>query len=179
MFQRTEQLHIISTKHNLKLAPEKFFFMLLKVNFRGHEFGYNTIKPIHSKISAVHKNLSPTGNVALMSFIGAPSFNTKFFGTLHINLKPLFDILHENTPWNWTSEHERIFQQLKTALTYETELAIPNKKQPFFLTVDASFTGLGAVLFHEEKKWKLFLTNLEFLTLKNKNNPHLTLNFSV
>ena len=45
--------------------------MLLKVNFLGHEFGYNTMKPIHSKIAAFHKIPSPTGKVALMSFIGA------------------------------------------------------------------------------------------------------------
>ena len=31
MFQLIEQLHIRSTKNNLKLAPEKSFFMLLKV----------------------------------------------------------------------------------------------------------------------------------------------------
>ena len=54
MFQLIEQLHLISTKHNLKLAPEKSFFMLLKVKFLGHEIGYNTIKPIHSKIAAIH-----------------------------------------------------------------------------------------------------------------------------
>ena len=50
MFQLIEQLHLICTKHNLKLAPEKSFFMLLKVKFLGHEIGYNTIKPIHSKM---------------------------------------------------------------------------------------------------------------------------------
>ena len=44
MFQHIEQLHIISTKNNLKLAPEK----------------YNTMKPIHSKIAAIHKISSPT-----------------------------------------------------------------------------------------------------------------------
>ena len=48
MFQLIEQLHIISTKNNLKLPPEKSFFMHLKVKFLGHEIGYNTIKPIHS-----------------------------------------------------------------------------------------------------------------------------------
>ena len=64
MFQLIEQLHVISTKNNLKLAPEKSFFMLLKAKFRGHEFGYNTIKPIHSKIAAIHKIPSPSGKVA-------------------------------------------------------------------------------------------------------------------
>ena len=37
MLQLIEQLRAISTKHNLKLAPEKSFFMLLKVRFLGHE----------------------------------------------------------------------------------------------------------------------------------------------
>ena len=133
MFQLIEQLHIISTKNNLKLAPEKSFFMLLKVKFHGHEIGYNTIKPIHSKIAAIHKVLSPTSKVALMSFIGAFNFYTKFLEKLHINLKPFYDLLHENTLWKWTDEHESLFQKLEMSLTSERELTIPNTKHPFFL----------------------------------------------
>ena len=147
MFQLIEQLHIISTKNNLKLAPEKSFFMLFKVKFLGHEIGYNTIKPIHSKIAAIHEIPSPTGKVALMSFIDALNFYTKFIEKLHINLKPFYDFLHENTPWNWTDEHKSLFQKLKMSLTSETELTIPNTRHPFFITVDASLIGLGAVLF--------------------------------
>ena len=49
MFQLLEELHIISTRNNLKLAPENSFFLLLKIKFLGHEMGYNTFKPIHSK----------------------------------------------------------------------------------------------------------------------------------
>ena len=131
MFQLIEQLHIISTKNNLKLAPEKSFFMLLKVKFLGHESDYNTIKPIHSKIAAIHNIPSPTGKVALMSFIGALNFYTIFIDKLHINHKPFYDLSHENTPWKWTDEHERLFQKLKLSLTSETELTIPNTKRPF------------------------------------------------
>ena len=110
MIQLIEQLHIISTKNNLKLAPEKSFFMLLKVKFLGHEIGYNTIKPIHSNIAAIHKISSPTGKVALMSFIGTVIFYTKFIEKLHSIFKPFYDLLHENTPWKWTDEHEQLFQ---------------------------------------------------------------------
>ena len=39
MFQLIELLHIISTKNNRKLAPEKSFFMLLEVKLPGHEIG--------------------------------------------------------------------------------------------------------------------------------------------
>ena len=115
MFQLIEQLHVISTRNSLKLAPESFF-MLIKVKFLGHEIGYNTIKPIHSKLAAIQKNPSPTGNVALMSFIGALNFYTKFIEKLHINHKPFYDLLHENTPGKRTDEHERLFQKLKMSL---------------------------------------------------------------
>ena len=165
MFQLIEQLHIISTKNNLKLAPEKFFFMLLKVKFLGHEIGYNTIKPIHSKITAIHKIPSPTGKVALMSFIGALKFYTKFIEKLHINLKPFYDLLHETTPWKWTEDHERLFQTLKTSLTSDTELTIPNTKHPFFITVYASIIGLGAVFFqlNEQNQMKVISYNSRIL----------------
>ena len=157
MFQLIEQLHVISTKNNLKLAPEKSFFMLFKVKFLEHENGYNPIKPIHSKIAAIHKIPSLTGKVALISFIGALNFYTNFIEKLHMNLKPFYDLLHENTPWKWTDDHEHLFQKLKMSLTSETELTIPNTKHPSFITVDASLSGLGAVLFQliDQNKMKV------------------------
>ena len=98
MFHLIQQLHIISPKHNLKLAPQKSFFMLLNVIFHGHEKGYNSIKFIPSKLAAIHKIPSPTGKVALMSFIGALNFYTKFIEKLPINLYR--KILHGNGPMN-------------------------------------------------------------------------------
>ena len=99
MFRLIEHLDLISTKHNLKLAPEKSFFMLLKVKFLGHEIGYNTIKPIHSRIAAFHKNPFTHRKSCPIEFHWCTHFFTKFIEKLHINLKPFYDLLHENTPW--------------------------------------------------------------------------------
>ena len=112
------------------------------------------IKPIHPKIAAIHKIPSPTGKVALMSFNGALDFYTNFLEKLHLKLKPFYGLLHENTPWNWTEKHERLFQTLKSSLTSDTKLTIPNTKYTLFITVDASLIGLGAFLFQrkEDKK---------------------------
>ena len=161
MFQLIEQLHNISTKNTLKLVLEKSFFMLLKVKFLGHEIGYNTIKPIHSKIAAIHKIPSPTDKVALKCFIDALNFYTNFIEKLHINLQQFYDLLHENTPWKWTDEHESLFQKLKMSLTSETQLTTPNTKHPFFITLDASLIGLGAVLIqlNEQNKMKVISYN--------------------
>ena len=82
-----------------------------------------------------------------MSLIGGLNFHTKFIEKLHINVKSFYDLLHENTPWNWTDEHKILFQNLERSRTSETEHTTPNTKHPFCSTVDASLIGLGAVLF--------------------------------
>ena len=58
----------------------------------------------------------------------------------------------------------------KTFLTSETELTIPNTEHPFFITVDASLIGLGAVLFHlnEENKMKVISYNSRILNPQEK-----------
>ena len=55
MFELIKELHKIGTKEILKLAPEKSFYMLLKVKFLEHEIGNNTNKPIPSKIKSLKK----------------------------------------------------------------------------------------------------------------------------
>ena len=49
MIQLNKTLHEISKQENVKLALEKSFYMPLTVKFLGHEVGYKSIKPIHSK----------------------------------------------------------------------------------------------------------------------------------
>lgn len=51
----------------------------------------------------------------------------------------------------WTTECEESFQSLKRKLVNAPVLAFANFSQPFILEVDASHSGLGAVLSQEEK----------------------------
>ena len=141
MLEFNKELHKIVTKENLKLAPENSFYMLLKVNFIGHENGNNTIRPIPSKIEANKRIPSPKEKKVVMQFLGSVNFYSKVIEKLHINLKPLYTFLHDDVNFQWTPELEKIFQDVKNAMTAETELIIPNTKHPFFITVDASLVG--------------------------------------
>ena len=93
------------------------------------------------------------------------TFTPNFIEKLPYNFKPFYDLLHENTPWKWTDEHESLFQKLKKSLTSETELTIPNTNHPFFITVVASLIGLGPVLFqlNEHNKMKAISYNSHIL----------------
>ena len=54
---------------------------------------------------------------------------------------------------------------MQTSLTSDTELTIPNTKHPFFITVDASLIGLGALLFqlNEQNQMKVMSYNSRIL----------------
>ena len=172
MFELIKDLHTIASRENMqyKLAPEKSFSMLLKVKFLGHEIGNNTIKPIPSKIEAIKRIPSPKEKKDVMQFLGSVNFYSKFIEKLHINLKPLYTLLHDDVKFQWTPELEKLFQNVKNAMTADTELTIPNTTHPFFITVDASLVGLGAVLFqmNEENKMKVISYNSRILNTQEQ-----------
>ena len=170
MFELIKELHKIASRENLKLAPEKSFYMLLKVKFLGHEIGNNTIKPIPSKIDAIKRIPSPKEKKDVMHFLGSVNFYSKFIEKLHINFKPLYTLPHDDVKFQWTPELEKIFQNVKNAMTADTELTIPNTTHPFFITVDASLVGLGAVLFqmNEENKMKVISYNSRILNTQEQ-----------
>ena len=155
MLNLIEQLHQICQTNNLKIAPEKSFYILLTVKFLGHEIGNNTIKPISSKVDAIHKLKTPTSKTELMRFIGSMNFYSKFINKVHISLKPFYTLLHDDVLFEWTPELDKLFNQIKLSLTKDAELAIPNTTHPFYITVDASLNGLGAVLFQPNSKNKM------------------------
>ena len=78
MFELIKELYTIASRENLKLAPEKSFYMLLKINFLGHEIGNNTIKPIPSKIEAIKSIPSPKEKKDVMQFLGSVNVYSKF-----------------------------------------------------------------------------------------------------
>ena len=155
MINLIKMLHEISKKENIKLAPEKSFYMLLTVKYLGHEIGYKTINPIHSKIVAIHKIPTPATKIELMRFIGSMNFYSKFIEKLHVNLKPFYDILHDDTKFHWNDELETLFRKIKHSITKDVTLTLPNTKYPFFITVGSSLIGIGCVLFQMNEHGKL------------------------
>ena len=80
------------------------------------------------------------------------NFYSKFINKLHIFLKPFYTLLHDDILFEWTPDLDKLFNQIKLFLSKDAELAIPNHTHPFYITVDASLIGLGAVLFQPNSK---------------------------
>ena len=67
-----------------------------------------------------------------MQFLGSVNFYSKFIEKLHINLKPLYTLLHDDVKFQWTPELEKLFQNVKNAMTANTELTIPRHHASIF-----------------------------------------------
>ena len=85
---------------------------------------------------------------------------------MSLDAKPFYDLIKEETKFVWTDEHSKLFQYFKDQLSADCELAIPNDKFPYFITVDASLTGVGATLAQtdENKKMRIISYNSRIFT---------------
>ena len=96
--QPIEHLHKIVKK--IILAPERSFFMLLRIKYLCHEIGFKLFKPISSKIATNHKINSSTTKIELMRHIGSMNVYSDFGGKLHCNKKPLYDLIHDEVAFH-------------------------------------------------------------------------------
>jgi hypothetical protein len=64
---------------------------------------------------------------------------------------PLLALTHQNSVWKWEIEEETAFRKLQNELTSDRVMAYFDPTKPTKVLVDASPTGLGAILMQDGK----------------------------
>lgn len=98
------------------------------------------------KLSQYYKLKRQVNSNELKSFLGLVNYYRMFIKNASSILSPLHDLLQKNSTWCWTPEHEKAVTAIKQALTSDNTLAHFNPDAKIILTIDASPTGLGAIL---------------------------------
>ena len=57
---------------------------------------------------------------------------------LQKRLIPICNLTRKGVPFEWTDEHQKIFEGLKKDIANPSALVMPNNKQPFTLVSDTS-----------------------------------------
>lgn len=117
-----------------------------KVTFVGHELSAQGILPTQEKISAVKSFRRPESAEEVRSFLGLANNVGKFIPNLSSISTPFRDMSRKGAIFRWTKENERAFNTIKDALSNPKHLGFYSPKSKTTLVVDASATGLGAVL---------------------------------
>ena len=115
MFTVLEQYHKILHNENLKAAPDKSHFFLTRVKFLRHniELYRNTITPLKSRIDAIQKLQPPTKKKKIQEFLGMLNFLSKYVYKMQLYLRPFYNILRQQNNFEWTTEHQTRFDEIK------------------------------------------------------------------
>ena len=66
---------------------------------------------------------------------------------MQLYLKPFYNILRQQNNFEWTTEHQTRFEEIKKLLTEQ----IPDLNQPFYVMCEASNVGIGAALLQSHR----------------------------
>lgn len=169
VMETLERLNVVLgklVKYGLKLELTKCSFMKPEVTYLGHRISKDGIATDPEKISAVKDWPVPKTLKELRSYLGFTSYYRRYVPQYTQRAKKLHQLVSQIAPTNlgkkvgrrrtiligesWKEEHQKSFEDLKTALTTAPILGFPRYDLPFILETDSSESGLGAVLSQDQ-----------------------------
>ncbi|KAK3508516.1 hypothetical protein QTP70_031804, partial [Hemibagrus guttatus] len=139
--------------HHLFLKAEKCLFHQPSVQFLGYVIDRSGVRMDETKVAAVRDWPRPTSVKELQRFLGFANFYRRFIRGYSSVTSPLTNLLRnkpKSLTWNPTAL--QAFDTLKQAFTTAPLLVHPDPERPFVVEVDASTTGVGAVLSQQQGK---------------------------
>jgi len=136
-------------ENDLYLKPQKCDFEKKEIDYLGLIVGGNKLKMDPKKLRGIANWLKPTNPTEICKFLGFTGYYRYFVPNYSKIARPLLDLTKKTTPWHWEEQQQRAFEELKTRMCSAPVLTQPNFNKKFYLQVDASGFGMGAVLSQE------------------------------
>ncbi len=146
---RLEMLLEQLEKANLKLTPAKTALMRTEVKYVGVTLSAEGIRINDERIEAIKKIPAPTSFKETQKVLGFFGYNRKFIRRYSELSRPLYALLQKGKRFEWTTECEEAFQELKVAVSNSPTLCFPQVDDPhdsYEVQLDGSKYGMGAIL---------------------------------
>jgi RNase H-like domain found in reverse transcriptase len=85
----------------------------------------------------------------IQKFLGFTGYYWYFIPNYSKVAQPLLELMKKATPWKWGARQIAAFKELKTRMCAAPVLMQSNFEKKFYLQVDASAYGMGAILLQE------------------------------
>jgi hypothetical protein len=128
----------------LTVKKSKCEFATTQVEYLGHIINGKEVAIDPKKIEAIKSWHVPT-SITLLSFLGLTRYYRRFIKNYRVICRPLHGLLKKYS-FQWQTKDTTVFNNLKEKLSSAPVLALPNFTLPFTLEIDASWTGIGAIL---------------------------------
>uniref|UniRef100_A0A3B3HV01 Gypsy retrotransposon integrase-like protein 1 n=1 Tax=Oryzias latipes TaxID=8090 RepID=A0A3B3HV01_ORYLA len=139
-------------ENQLFVKAEKCQFHSSVIPFLGYIFEAGGIRPDPAKIEAVSKWEPPTTRRKLQQFLGFANFYRRFIRNYSSIAAPLTQLTSTTRSFQWNTMAQHAFDTLKKLFVSAPILIQPDPTRQFVVEVDASDTGVGAVLSQREEK---------------------------
>ena len=150
VFSKTPTEHARHVRQVLQRLLENRLFVKAEkcnsVEFLGQILEEGRVRADPKKIRAVEEWPRPTDRTQLRRFLGFSNFYWRFIRGFSQVAAPLSALTSTNTPFSWSPATEEAFLSLKGLFTTAPVLIFPDPGRQFIVEVDASDTGIGAVL---------------------------------
>jgi len=141
--------------NNVVFNKEKLYLCQQQVEYVGHVLSSEGVKVSPDKVAAVLNMSQPESVSNIQTLLGMVTYTCKFIKNLSSLTEPLRQLMIEGGKpgftWHWDPYHQKAFEDVKTAMTTTPVLGYYTLGKPITMSVDASQSGLGAVLFQDGK----------------------------
>ncbi|KAL0148450.1 hypothetical protein M9458_056260 [Cirrhinus mrigala] len=134
-------------KHQLYAKAEKCEFHQMSISFLGYIISHEGVSMDEAKVRAVTEWPQPRTLKELQRFLGFANFYRRFIRGFSLIAAPLTSMTKRSSPHlTWTTAATQAFTDLKSRFTTAPILHHPDPSLPLVVEVDASSTGIGAIL---------------------------------
>ena len=119
------------------------------MSYVGHLFSADGLKPDPEKIRAIKEMSPPTDKEGVLRFLGTLNYLDKFIEHKAELQGPISQLTQKDAAFVWDTPQQDAFKKLKNVITSAPALAYFDNRKETVLNVDASSTGLGAVIMQE------------------------------
>ena len=137
------------------IGPTKCLFGVNSVDFLGNRLEQGMIGLHQENVEKIKDAPRPSTKKQVRSFMGLAGYYRDFIPNFAVIAVPLSDLTRKGQPnkVEWGEAQEKAYQTIKSYLTSEPILRLPDPAKSYFFRTDASNSGIGAVLMqkHDEK----------------------------
>lgn len=125
---------------------EKCAIKQKSISFFGNLYKENGIKPDFAKIRDIQKMPTPQNKDELHRFMGMLTYLAAYIPKFADKVHTLRGLLKNEALWLWEADHQKCFEELKSAIAEGACLKYYVASTPLTLEVDASQKGIGLAL---------------------------------
>ena len=135
-------------KVGLRLNSEKCEFFKKEISYLGFTIDKNGLRKNKERTSSILNAPVPQDISEVRAFTGMLNYYSKFIDKFAHKMAPLYELLRKDKTFEWTSECQKAYEQLKYEVTSDQVLAHYDPEIPVTLTTDASSVAIAGVLSH-------------------------------